>query len=256
MQTTVYNEKMLDAIVKDMYLKFNEYKSLNVSYEKPHKPKTKNQLKYFFGGLCKSIKEFFKGDNGIEEFTLEDIKDNLYDSCSVLNERLLKQAKRFNGDRYTTPKTLSEMDIEEAGMLIDATIRLIDNSECFKGLTLHPSLRYTWIKHLDKEQIKQLSEEKYPLRDNEYLAHVRRQACIWCGRSNCSEPHHLKIAGESGEALKSSDIYAVPLCHECHIGCLHQNGVSDFKKDLAWITDYVDIKTFCKANYLRWKNKI
>ena len=256
MQTTVYNEKMLDTVVKDMYSKFNEYKSLNVSYEKPHKPKTKNQLGFFFGGLCKSIREFFKDDNGIEEFTLEEVKDNLYDSCSVLNERLLKHSKKFNGETYTTFKTLSEMNVEEASMLIDAALRLIDTAPCFSGLNLHPSLRYTWIKHLDREQKKQLNEEKYPREDREYLAYVRKQPCIWCGKSNCSEPHHLKIAGESGEAFKSSDIYAIPLCHDCHIGCLHQHGAEDFKRSLNWITDFVDIKTFCKANYLRWKNKL
>lgn len=255
MQITVYNEKMLDTVVADLYSRLEKDKSLNISYDKPEKPKTKNQLGFFFGALCKSIKDFYESQ-GIDTYTLNDIKENMYNGCSLVNDRLLKHARRFNGEEYTTPKRLSDMTAEEAGMLIDASIYLIDNARCFNGLILHPSIRYTWIRHLDLEQKKQLMQEKYPLRDNEYLAHIRKQACIWCGRSNMSEPHHLKIAGESGEALKSSDIYAVPLCHECHIGCLHQNGAGDFKKGLSWITDYVDIKTFCKANYLRWKNKI
>lgn len=255
MQITVYNEKMLDAVVKDLYSKFNEYKSLNISYDKPEKPKTKSQLGYFFGGICKSIKEFYE-KQGNDMFTKDEIKNNMYNGCSQLNDRLLCHQHKFNGEVYTVPKTLSNMTSEEAGMLIDASIRLIDNSNYFEGMILHPSLRYTWVRHLGKEDMNQLKFEQCPRIDKEYLAHIRKEACIWCGKSNCSEPHHLKIAGESGEAYKSPDWLTVPLCHDCHIGCLHQNGADDFKRSLSWITDYVDIKTFCKANYLRWKNKI
>lgn len=255
MQTTAYNEKMLDTIVKDMYSKFNEYKSLNISYGKPEKPKTRKQLGFFFGALCNSIKEFYESQ-GIDSYSLDDIKENLYYGCSLVNDRLLRHAKRFTGADYTVPKRLSEMNLEEASILIDTSIQLIDNAKCFEGLILHPSIRYTWIRHIDYEQCITLNQEKYPQEDKEYLAFVRKQACLWCGKSNCSEPHHLRLAGESGTALKSSDIYAVPLCHDCHIGSLHQNGADDFYKSLKWMIDYIDIKSFCKANYLRWKNKI
>lgn len=255
MQTTVYNEKMLDVIVADMYKKFSEYKSLNIAYDKPFKPKTKKQLGFFFGALCNSIKNYYKG-LGDDSFTTDEIQDNLKDACSAVNDRLLKRAKKFNGEEYLTPKRLSEMSVEEASILIDLSIRVIDTSEYFKGIILHPSIRYSWVHDIDADQIRQLAQEKYPREDKDYLAYIRGQACIWCGKCNCSEPHHLKIAGESGEAYKSSDVYAIPLCHDCHIGCLHQHGVSEFKESLKWITDYIDMKSFCQANYLRWKNKL
>jgi len=253
MQTTAYNRKMLDKVVSDMYGRLDEFGALNVSYGKPSKPKTKSQLGYFFGALCKSVQEFYQ-ENGNDQFSLENIKENFYSGCSAINSNLLEKITHFNGKEYVVPKRLSNMTVEEASLFIDTAIKLIDKARCFEGLVLHPSIRYTWVRHLGQEDIKQLDFAKLPIRDPEYLEHIRKQACLWCGVANHSEPHHLKIAGESGVALKSSDVFAIPLCHDCHIGCLHQHGVSDFMNDLKWITDYVDISTFCKANYLRWKN--
>lgn len=254
MQTTVYNEKMLYVVVKDMYSKFNEYKSLNIDYSKPFKPKTKAQLGFFFSALCNSIKEFYELQ-GIDSYEIDDIKENLYYGCSLANERLLKKAKRFTGAEYTTPKRLSEMSVEEASMLIDTSIQLIDRAKCFEGLVLSPSIRYTWIRHLDAEQRKLLNEEKLPMRDDLYMAHVRQQACIWCGICNHSQAHHLRIDNTGGTAIKPPDYMCVPLCDNCHFE-LHAKGANKFYESLKWITDYASIQDFCKANYLRWRNKL
>lgn len=253
MQTVVYNEKQLDVIVGDMFNRFNEYKSLAISYDKPYKDKTLKQLGYFFGGLVNSIKDYYHEIG--EEWEVEDIKENFYQACSKLDERLIKQVRRFNGDIYEVPKRLSEMDIEEASAFIDKSVWLIDNAKCFQGLILHPSLRYTWVRHVSKDDLLEISQSKMPRLCPEYLEHTRKQACLCCGRNNVSQVHHLKIAGESGIGFKADDWLTIPLCPQCHLGELHQKGQEEFYKNLEWITKYISLVDFCRLRFLKWQMK-
>lgn len=253
MQTVVYNEKQLEVIVGDMFNRFNEYKSLAISYDKPYKDKTLKQLGYFFGGLVGSIKDYYK-ENG-EEWDGEDIKENFYQACAKLDDRLKKEVRRFNGDVYEVPKRLSEMDIEEASLFIDRCIWLIDNARCFQGLTLHPSLRYTWVRHVSKDDLLEISQAKMPRLCPEYLEHTRKQACLCCGRNNVSQVHHLKLAGESGTGFKADDWLTIPLCPQCHLGELHQKGQEEFYKNLEWITKYISLVDFCRLRFLKWQMK-
>lgn len=253
MQTVVYNEKQLEVIVGDMFNRFNEYKSLAISYDKPYKDKTLKQLGYFFGGLVNSIKDYYHEIG--EEWEVEDIKENFYQACSKLDERLIKQVRRFNGDIYEVPKRLSEMDIEEASAFIDKSVWLIDNAKCFQGLILHPSLRYTWVRHVSKDDLLEISQAKMPRLCPEYLEHTRKQACLCCGRNNVSQVHHLKLAGESGTGFKADDWLTIPLCPQCHLGELHQKGQEEFYKNLEWITKYISLVDFCRLRFLKWQMK-
>lgn len=253
MQTVVYNEKQLEVIVGDMFNRFNEYKSLAISYDKPYKDKTLKQLGYFFGGLVGSIKDYYK-ENG-EEWEIEDIKENFYQACAKIDDRLKKEVRRFNGDVYEVPKRLSEMDIEEASLFIDRCVWLIDNAKCFQGLILHPSLRYTWVRHVSKDDLLEISQAKMPRLCPEYLEHTRKQACLCCGRNNVSQVHHLKLAGESGTGFKADDWFTIPLCPQCHLGELHQKGQEEFYKNLEWITKYISLVDFCRLRFLKWQMK-
>lgn len=52
-----------------------------------------------------------------------------------------------------------------------------------------------------------------PLRDGDYLAHVRRRACCACGAPPPSEAAHL---GPRGIGQKTDDRRTAPLCSACH----------------------------------------
>lgn len=254
MQVVAYNQQQLDVIIRDMYNDFNEYKSLAISYDKPFKDKTIRQLGYFFGGLVKSVYKFYKAQGII--FEEENIKENFYQACSKIDDSLMKTVTRFNGEVYQVPKRLSEMDLESMSVFIDKCLWLIDNARCFKGLILHPSLRYTWVRHIDKDELFRASQLTYPRNCPEYLAYTRQQACICCGIQNYTQVHHLKEAGQTGTAYKADDWLTIPLCDTCHLKTLHQKGQESFMKNLDWITKYVDIIDFCRLRYIRWLNKL
>ena len=251
MQTVVYNEKQLEVIIGDMFNRFYEYKSLDISYDKPYKEKTLKQLGYFFGGLVSAVKDYYH--NLGDEWEIEDIKENFYQACSKLDERLIKEVRRFNGDVYQVPKRLSEMDIEEASNFIDKSVWLIDNAKCFKGLTLHPSLRNVWIRHITQDDLLEIKNFVFPKEDKIYLSHLRKQHCIWCGKSQNIDAHHIRINGLGGIAIKPSDVFCVPLCRNCHIA-YHTRGSDAFFNDCKWLTQYIDFVTFLELNYIRWRN--
>lgn len=255
MQIVANNIHQLDVVVRDMYNVFNEYQALAISYDKPFKDKTLRQLGYIFGGLISSVIRFYKGQ-GVK-WDEDDVKENFYQACSKIDDRLIRNVKRFNGDPYQVPKRLSEMDLEEASIFIEKCLFLIDNAKCFKGLVLHPSFRYTWIRHVTPDELQRANEyNKFPRICPEYLAHTRGQACLCCGKMNQSEPHHLKVAGQSGTGYKADDWLTIPLCHDCHIQELHQKGQETFYKNFEWITKYIDLIDFCRLRYLRWLNKL
>lgn len=251
MKTIAYNDRQLETIITDIYDQFNKNKSLQIEYRKPYKDKSVRQLGYIFGGLVDSVIEFYEYFG--TKWNEEDVMDNFYNGAAYLDDRLIRKINRFNGEQYEAPKRLSSMDMEEASIFIDKCLLLIDNAKCFQGLTLRPELRYTWIRHIKKDDIDQLRFAKFPRNDKEYLEHIRKQHCIWCGKNNGIEAHHLKIAGESGTAYKADDWLALPLCTSCHRE-YHQKGQEAFNQALSWITKYISLTDFCKINYLKWRN--
>lgn len=252
MNITIYNDKMLEVAVQDMCRTFNEYGELALTYGKPYKDKSLDQLGYVFGGLISAIIEFYKQRGEVWE--VDAVKENLYSGASYLDERLRKTITRFNGESYTVPKRLSEMDRETASLFIDRVLYLIDNAKCFKGLYLHPSLRYTWVRHITPDDLQQLRFVELPAKDKEYIAFEHKEPCLWCGRSDNIQVHHLKELGYSGEALKAPDGLTIPLCASCHTR-YHTAGKAEFEKAMAWITKYISMVDFCKIRYQKWKLK-
>lgn len=253
MKTTVTNDRNLDLVLSDIYQKYREYNGIAIDYHKPFRDKTLNQLGFIFGGIIDSVIDYY-AELG-EKWEVNDVKENFYSATSYLEERLRKKVRRFNGEEFTVPKRLSEMDIDEASIFIDKCIFLIDNAKNFKDMVLRPELRYTWVRNITQHDIDMLKNITLPRTDTAYLEHTRKQACIWCGRTHQSEVHHLKIAGQTGTGYKADDWLTVPLCHECHLGCLHQQGQEAFEQALSWITKYITLTDFCKIRYNKWRNK-
>lgn len=242
-----YNQKQLGVIINDMYNRLSEYGSLSLSYDKPFNNKTTKQMGFFFGALCDSIRDFYREQGDI--WDVNDIKENFYSAVSHIDERFLKKCRRFNGEEYVVPKRLSEMDREEVSRFIDLSVQLVDSAKCFRGLILHPSIRYTWVRHITPDEIRNIGT--LPRIDTAYLEHTRKQACLWCGIANKSEAHHLKEAGFTGTAYKADDPLVIPLCHSCHRD-LHTRGVDAFLNDCQWITKYMPLIDFCRVRYSRY----
>ena len=255
MKVTIYNDRHLESVIKDIYNQFSTDESIQIEYRKPFKEVSLKQLGFFWGGLIDSVQRYYKSLG--ELWDEDDIKENFYSATAYLDERLKKTVTRFNGQRYEVPKRLSEMSIEEASIFIDKCIYLIDTASNFKDMVLSPDLRYTWVRHVTKDDLFNLKSCTFPRHDAEYLEHTRHQACIWCGKTHRTEAHHLKVAGYSGTAYKADDWLCVPLCggfDGCHRK-YHQNGENDFNHALRWITKYMSIIDFCKLRYNRWKYK-
>ena len=61
------------------------------------------------------------------------------------------------------------------------------------------------------------NNEKRPGNSKLYLAWIRKQNCIRCGHPAPSEPHHIKHVGHfSGIGMKAIDLFAMPVCRNCH----------------------------------------
>lgn len=249
-KTTIYNERQMDVIMSDMANKFREYGSLSVDYGKPFKDSTKQQFGFIFGALIDSVIEFYKSRG--EVWGVDEVKENFYQACAYLDERLKKQVTRFNGEKYEVPKRLSEMDCETTSVFIDKCIYLIDHAKCFEGLYLHPSIRYTWIRHITQDDIDGLRFVDFPRHDKEYLQYLRGQACLWCGCNQNVDAHHMRINGAAGIGIKPTDANCVSLCRKCHIR-FHTKGIESFLQDCEWLTKYVDFATFLRLCYSRWK---
>lgn len=262
MQIIANNRKQLEVAIEDICHRFDECESMAISYEKAYADKTKKQLGFFWGALISSIVEYqvekgIVGSGYIERKKAEkQAKENFYSACSYLDDAFCETLTRFNGEEYKTPLRISEMDKDTMAKFIDTCIYLIDRSKCFDDLVLHPSIRYTWVRNVTKDDIYELSKLDYPRYCPEYLEHTRKQACIWCGVANRSEVHHLKLAGLTGTAYKADDWATLSLCTKCHTGTLHQNGVKAFEQDLSWITKYMSLVDFCRMRYRKWLIKL
>lgn len=253
MKKTIYNTEMLDRACQDMYRLLSEKKSINLEYGEVYKDKTKSQQGFFFGALVDSVIEFFK-ENGMK-YTVDEVKNNFYNSVSYLDDDFRKKVHRFNGEEYEIPKHISDMDREEMSKFIDKCIWLIDNSKPFRGMKLSPDIRNTWIRHITPEDLRYINEKSLPYLDREYMDWLHKQTCLVCGCHNGIEAHHLRIDGMGGTAKKPPDWMCVPLCQEHH-RMYHLRGHQWFLEQVGWLTKYVSLKEYLICNYNRWKNHI
>lgn len=83
-----------------------------------------------------------------------------------------------------------------------------------------------------------------------YLKYVRQTPCLAC-ESPYPSAHHIQRVGEKGMGLKSSDKWAVPLCHRCHMD-LHQGGVDEM---MWWALKGVDAIKWAERSYKDWKTR-
>jgi len=67
--------------------------------------------------------------------------------------------------------------------------------------------------------------------DNKHLAFIRSLPCARCA-AYPSQAAHIRIGSDGGTGMKPSSKYAIPLCHECHIGIQHRVGERSFYRDI------------------------
>lgn len=72
--------------------------------------------------------------------------------------------------------------------------------------------------------------DKRPGMSAKHLEAIRKLPCLITGRMPAGEAHHLKGTGERGIGLRSTDKWAVPLCHAVH---MELEGVGS-RNELAW----------------------
>ena len=88
----------------------------------------------------------------------------------------------------------------------------------------------------EKRPRRKTPAEKRPGKDPQHLANVRKLPCVVCGEPGPSECHHLKQGtNERGMGLRSSDKWAIPLCHEHHINGVERAGS---RNELTWFESF------------------
>lgn len=248
MKTTIYNEEQLDAIFKKAYDDLMVKKAVNITIEDYHKATTLRQLGFWFSCICSAVRDFYhlRGEEG---WTTSAVKDLFYQTLSPK----VKMVK-LNGEVYEHPLHISEMNREQMSKFIDDSLLLIERANCFKGLILHPSVRFCWVHNITKEDIRNIDYKSFPRKCPEYLEYVRGQCCLCCGQFGC-EAHHIRESEEAGVARKADDWETVPLC-KLHHFAYHNKGREWFEDKIHWILKYMDLDDFCKVNFNRWRNHI
>lgn len=246
MKVTCYNENQLDAIVKKAYEELALKKAVNITVEDYHKPTTLKQNGFFWGAIVSAVKYFYYQKTG-EVWSDEAIKDIFY---QVLSPRI--KMTRLNGEIVEHPLHISEMNREQMSKFIDDSLKLIERANCFKGLVLHPSVRFCWVHSITPDDIRNIDTRSFPRKNPEYLEYVRGQCCLCCGQFGC-EAHHIRETEEAGVARKADDWMTIPLCKTHHL-YYHTKGKEWFEDKIHWILKYMTLEEFTMVNYNRWLN--
>lgn len=249
MKMVIYNQDMLDKAIEDLQNFFEQNKRINLVYEKSSKEKTNRQIGFIFAALISGITDYFRecGFNVDDE----DVRYKLYnDVAEILPEMVVDKQIFGNKPRI---KHLGDMDRELCGKFIDGIFTLIDRLPIYEGLMLHPSIYFNYLFHLEPEEIKMAKDAVLPERDEDYLAYIHDQPCMICGLQHRSHAHHAKIPRYVSNSKKTPDWTALPLCYLHHLQGAHQQGHNWLEEKLKWLP--IDLETFCRINYIRWKNK-
>ena len=54
------------------------------------------------------------------------------------------------------------------------------------------------------------------MRSPKRLAEIRKLPCVRCGNPNSQAAHSNSAKHGKGRGIKSSDLFAIPLCFKCH----------------------------------------
>lgn len=244
MRVTIWNLEMWNNHKEEIEKLILYGKPVNLSYEKAHKPKTKEQLGFVFGALIGQCVDFLE-ECGYVTSTRK-VKDYFYEKVGKILPEIVED-NFLLGDK-TTIKHFDEYDRELMAKFIDCMFQVIADDPRFAGIQLTPDTFYNWVFHLTHDDIRNVQGVELPERDKDYLEHIREKPCIICGIQHRSEAHHLKDMRLCGMGQKAPDWAAMPLCHKCHMNIAHGEG---FKDRMSWIP--IDIADFLRICYLRWK---
>lgn len=248
-QIIIYNKEMLEVASKDIGELLEQEKSVNLSYEITCKDKTKKQLGFIFGALVSGITDYFTNCGFVID--KEDVKYYLYQEVAEIVPEMVVDKQIFGNKPRI--KHLGEMDRELCSKFIDGIFTVIDTKPIYEGLMLHPSVYFNYLFHLDPEEIKMAKDAVLPERDEDYLAYIHDQPCMVCGLQHRSHAHHAKIPRYVSNSKKTPDWTALPLCYLHHLQGAHSQGHGWLEEKLKWLP--VDLETFCRINYIRWRNK-
>lgn len=249
MKCVITNLEQLDICKKDIESLLLAEKKVNVSYEISHKPKSSQQIGFIFAALINGIAEYFQ-ECGFNVDS-EDVRYHLYEEVAEVVPEMVVDKQLFGNKPRI--KHIGEMDRELCSKFIDGIFTVIDSKPIYSGLMLHPSVYFNYLFHLDPEEIKMAQQTVLPERDEEYLAYIHNQPCMVCGIQHRSHAHHAKLLNYVTNSKKTPDWTAISLCQTHHLGGAHQQGHNWLVEKLKWLP--VDLETFCRINYIRWKNK-
>lgn len=244
MKCVVRNPEMWENCKVEIEELLRQGKYINLSYEKAHKPKTKEQLGFVFGALIGQCVDFLEecgyvvSTNNVKEYFYNKVSEILPD---IVEENFLLPEK-------PTIKHFGDCDRELMAKFIDCMFVVIENDPRFDGIMLSPDTFYNWAFHLTPDDIKTAQTMNLKERDENYLEYLRERPCIICGIQHRSEAHHLKDMRLCGLSQKAPDWAAMPLCHRCHMKIAHGEG---FKERMSWIP--IDIVDFLRICYFRYK---
>lgn len=249
MRMTIYNQEMLDVAKEDLQHQFETDGKLNLFYEKASKPRTLKQEGFIFAALINGIAAYFR-DCGFNVDD-DDVRYKLYEEVAEIVPEMVVDKQIFGNKPRI--KHLGEMDRELCSKFINGIFEVIRTKPLYDGLMLHPSVYFNYLFHLDPEEIKMAQMTVLPERDEDYLAYIHDQPCMICGLQHRSHAHHAKIPKYVSNSKKTPDWTALPLCYLHHLQGAHGEGSKWLEEKLGWLP--VDLETFCKINYIRWKNK-
>ena len=244
MNITVYNKEQAKQTFLALFHIMDDDKVYNVTFEELKQFKTKKQLGFIFGGIIKSLCQFFNGYG--YNFTPEQIKEWLYQEIGIKETLFLP-----NGQQKEIIKTLSGMSKKETSDFICNLLQFIDSSETLTDFILPVDLRYCWVNHISEDIIEKLGRAKFPQLDEQYLTYQRKQHCIRCGKIG-HQVHHIKSG--SGLGKKNPDWFTVPIFKDCHNYLHHSAGEKNFLKELIYLKN-IDIELLCRVSYFMWKYK-
>lgn len=243
MKTIIYNGEMWNNHRAEIDKMVANGVRVNLSYEKAHKPKTKEQMGFLFAALMNQCKEFFESCGyNIDD---KDVRYYFYEKVSKFLPEIVSDCGLFG--KHQRIKHLDEYDRETMSKFIDGCFQVIDYDPLLEGIQLTPDVFYNWVFHVSVDDLRTAQTANLDERNPEYLEYIRTRPCIICGIQHRSEAHHCKIKGMNAMAKKTPDWCAIPLCHKCHMTIAHGVG---FAENMKWLP--IEMIDFLRLCYLKW----